>query len=194
MSSLLTVSLALLALYLLKNLLSYDYGRPPLPPGPRRLPFIGNLLDWPLSRDWLTFTKWAEKYGLCQFTCCHFFVMMTITSYAAGDIVHADVAGTHMIILNSADYAYSLLDEKGAIYSERPMVHVLGKLIGWESSLSLMGPGQRFRDTRRLLQQEMGSRDALEKYIPMMEAEIRRFLVSLVNEPHADKLRAKTRR
>lgn len=35
----------------------------PLPPGPRRLPFVGNIRDWPAEQEWLTFTEWGNKYG-----------------------------------------------------------------------------------------------------------------------------------
>ena len=50
-------------------LLSYTiYGRLhskalQLPPGPRRLPLIGNLLDMPSGRAWLTYAKWCRDYG-----------------------------------------------------------------------------------------------------------------------------------
>ncbi|KAK0222553.1 cytochrome P450 [Armillaria nabsnona] len=35
----------------------------PFPPGPRGLPLLGNLLDMPSQKEWLTFAKWGEKYG-----------------------------------------------------------------------------------------------------------------------------------
>ena len=35
----------------------------PFPPGPKGLPIIGNLLDMPADREWLTFAKWNELYG-----------------------------------------------------------------------------------------------------------------------------------
>jgi hypothetical protein len=34
-----------------------------LPPGPAGYPFIGNILDWPASKAWETFPKWAQLYG-----------------------------------------------------------------------------------------------------------------------------------
>lgn len=33
------------------------------PPGPKGLPFIGNVADFPTSHEWLTFSKWGEHYG-----------------------------------------------------------------------------------------------------------------------------------
>ena len=38
-----------------------------LPPGPKGLPLVGNILDMPSEKEWLTFTRWGELYGmLCR--------------------------------------------------------------------------------------------------------------------------------
>ena len=36
-----------------------------LPPGPKKLPFIGNLLAMPTRAEWETFTKWGKEYSPC---------------------------------------------------------------------------------------------------------------------------------
>jgi hypothetical protein len=36
----------------------------PLPPGPKRWPILGSLLDWPTGADqWDTFNQWRDQYG-----------------------------------------------------------------------------------------------------------------------------------
>ena len=35
-----------------------------LPPGPKKLPFIGNLLSMPSGAEWETFAKWGKEYSL----------------------------------------------------------------------------------------------------------------------------------
>jgi hypothetical protein len=34
-----------------------------LPPGPRGLPFIGNVLELPHSEPWLKYAEWSKRYG-----------------------------------------------------------------------------------------------------------------------------------
>jgi hypothetical protein len=38
-------------------------GRTPFPPGPRPLPFVGNAFDMDISKPWLTYANWKERYG-----------------------------------------------------------------------------------------------------------------------------------
>lgn len=48
----------------------HDYrrrGRLPYPPGPRRLPIIGNLLNIPTESSWLAYTRLAKKYGTSSY-------------------------------------------------------------------------------------------------------------------------------
>ena len=42
---------------------SSEFAAYPLPPGPKGLPIIGNLLDIPLENEWLTFANWGKRYG-----------------------------------------------------------------------------------------------------------------------------------
>lgn len=35
----------------------------PMPPGPRRVPIIGNALQMPREREWVKFAEWAKAYG-----------------------------------------------------------------------------------------------------------------------------------
>ena len=36
----------------------------PPPPGPKRLPFVGNLFNIPSSEEWVTYRKWTEESGM----------------------------------------------------------------------------------------------------------------------------------
>lgn len=56
------IVLALLSIYVLTKSIAKRRGHS-LPPGPRGLPIIGNLLDMPIELPWKVFAKWGEEYG-----------------------------------------------------------------------------------------------------------------------------------
>lgn len=69
------------------------------PPGPARLPLIGNLHQAPADAPWVTFDKWIQQYG---------------------PLVSADFGGTTVILIGDFETARDLLDKRANIYSSRP--------------------------------------------------------------------------
>ncbi|KAF9463769.1 cytochrome P450 [Collybia nuda] len=80
-----------------------------------------------------------------------------------------------MIIINSASIMEEL-DRKGAIYSDRPRLEMGGELVGYSETLVLIPYGPRFRAYRKHLSRFMGTPVAMERHIPLVEHETRRFL------------------
>ena len=65
----LATALILLCLIITRTVLRFTAwsdrtGGLPLPPGPRSLPFVGNLLDMPKSQPWRGFRDLCLKYGM----------------------------------------------------------------------------------------------------------------------------------
>lgn len=72
---------------------------PRLPPGPPRLPLIGNLHQAPTEAVWVTYQKWIDQYG---------------------PLVHLNLGGTSVILIGDHEIAKELLDKKANTYSSRP--------------------------------------------------------------------------
>ncbi|GJE86534.1 cytochrome P450 [Phanerochaete sordida] len=136
--------------------------RSPYPPGPRGLPLIGNVLDMPTSHEWRRFAEWGEKYG---------------------DIVYLNLLGQPMVILNSAPHASALLDKRGDVYSDRPVLAMSGELVGWSRSLVLLPYGERFRTYRRYIARWIGGHAQVARHVGLTEREADRLLLRLRDEP-----------
>ncbi|KAA1466861.1 CyP450 monooxygenase [Dentipellis sp. KUC8613] len=131
----LTVDAAALALGILVTTSMYlsrkkgPYANLPLPPGPKRKPVIGNLLDMPKDHEWLVYEKWGKEYN--------------------SDILHVDVFGTHIVIVNSAKIANELFEKRSSLYSDRPILRALTSILKLEWVLGFVPYGQKWRDVRK---------------------------------------------
>ena len=91
----------------------------PYPPGPQPLPLIGNLLDIPKGFSWLTYAQLSKKYGMS-----HLVVKLLLTERIPGDILCFRVFGRVIVVLNSIKASKDLLERRGDIYSDRPVIPI----------------------------------------------------------------------
>ncbi|KAH8105630.1 cytochrome P450 [Phellopilus nigrolimitatus] len=158
------VLLGCVGAYVLKRYLASGADHPPLPPGPKPKPIVGNLLDLPPpgTYEWLHWAKHKELYG---------------------PISSVTVMGQTIIILNELELANELLDKMSAVYSDRPVLVFGGIMVGWENALPLLRYGERFRMIRKTLHHTIGSNFAMRKYYDIEEREVRRFLLKVLLKP-----------
>ncbi|KZV60973.1 cytochrome P450 [Peniophora sp. CONT] len=101
-----------------------------LPPAPKALPFLGNLLDLASADVHVKARDWSREFD--------------------EDIISLNVMGNTMIILNSAQAASDLFEKRGAFYSDRPDMPMIVDLMGWDWTFALMRYGPRWKEHRRV--------------------------------------------
>ncbi|KAF7369886.1 Cytochrome p450 [Mycena sanguinolenta] len=133
-----------------------------LPPGPKGLPLIGNLLDVPKTQEWLTFIEMSRKYD--------------------SDIISLNLVGDTVIVLNSLRAVDDLLENKSGIYSDRPPFPMLNDLVGFHWNLGFMRYGPRWKEHRKVfLQQFQPSEVLLHRPVELQAA--RQLLQRLLDSP-----------
>ncbi|KAJ3968799.1 cytochrome P450 [Lentinula raphanica] len=134
-----------------------------LPPGPKPLPFIGNVLEIPTERPWIKYAEWGRIYG---------------------DVIHIKAFGQSMIVLNSAKAIFDLLERKGGLYADRPRVVMAGDMVGWNNSPFLGQSGSRHKEYRRLFAEVLSARK-VEEWRPLQQAKVIQLAAQLMESPDA---------
>lgn len=118
----------LVALAIRRKTQTKPVGRPL--PGPRGLPFIGNLHQLPKHRPWLKMAEWTRQYG---------------------PIYRLRLGFTEMVVIGSAPVAIELLEKRSAKYSSRPRLVMASELVSRGLRMTFMPYGDRWRRERKLL-------------------------------------------
>ncbi|KAF7354308.1 Cytochrome P450 [Mycena venus] len=89
----------------------------PLPPGPNKLPLIGNLLNLPREHQWEAYQNWSKELN--------------------SDIIHLDAAGTSIVILSSVEAIQDLFEKRSSLYSGRDSPAFMNPGDEWRSHRKL---------------------------------------------------------
>lgn len=111
----------ILALAPLIALVYLKWKRPsrlPLPPGPKRLPIVGNMFQMPLVKPWETYMEWSRKYGAPLLTLLFWFALLML--HGTGDIIFLQLPFQPTLVIGTAKAAFDLLEKRSHIYSDRP--------------------------------------------------------------------------
>jgi cytochrome P450 len=172
----------LAAVLFLRKLLS-NRGRR-YPPGPKGWSVIGNLLDMPKSHSWRVFSEMGDTYGMFMLYVRR---EMTDATYFQGDLIYLNVLGSPILVINSYETAIEMLDRKGLIYSNRPVL-VMAGLSGYHDGTVLMPYGPRYRNSRKLMQQYMGTKALTARFSNVFEEEMRRMVRRVLHNPRSETL------
>ncbi|WYZ44616.1 hypothetical protein EsH8_VII_001052 [Colletotrichum jinshuiense] len=159
------IGLILISFLAEKLLGSWKNGRGrPLPPGPKGLPFVGNINDLPKSGE-LEAHHWLKHKDLY------------------GPISSITVMGQTIVIINDAQLAFELLDKRSVKHSSRPKQLFAGEMVGWEQVTGMVPYGERFRIHRKNMSRIIGSKQVAAQYNKLQEAEVGHFLLHLLDDP-----------
>ncbi|KAF4619933.1 hypothetical protein D9613_004660 [Agrocybe pediades] len=112
---------------------SREQSRALYPPGPRRFPLLGNLLDLPTSFEWVTYARWCKELG--------------------SDIIYLHALGNDVVVLDSLEAIEDLLDKRSSTYSSRPRFPMTVEMMGCDWTFALLPYGTAWRDRRRMFAQ-----------------------------------------
>lgn len=140
---------------------SYDLK---LPPGPKPLPIVGNILDLPPRNGDAEYKYWLNYKD------------------AYGPISRATVFGQHFIILHDRKATNDLLVRTSSKTSGRPYVP-FAEMCGYTLLLNLLQYDDTFRLHRKFVHQQFGTKSIVSRFHDVLDMESHRFLFRILEDP-----------
>ncbi|KAH9165236.1 cytochrome P450 [Lactarius sanguifluus] len=131
-----------------------------LPPGPRGLPLIGDILHI-ADQEWLASPKRRDDYG---------------------EMMYISALGKGMLIINSQRVAIDLLEKRSTIYSDRPHYISMGDYLTKNLTFTLTPYGDLFRRLRRVAVEGF-SKPAAQHFYPIQNREAIMLALALMKSP-----------
>ena len=135
-----------------------------LPPGPKPLPILGNIKDFPPDgtpehEHWM---KHKDLYG---------------------GVSSVTVMGMTLVIIHDQKAAHELLELNASKTSGRPTMVMANKLCGYESIVLCQGYTPIVRRYRKYLHRALGTKTSAAEVLQGQEIEVNRQLVRALKEP-----------
>ncbi|KAL7794247.1 cytochrome P450 [Trichoderma ceciliae] len=143
-----------------------------LPPGPKGLPLIGNILDLPPKEtpDYEHWNSVANKYG---------------------PISSITVLGQTMIFITDKEATLEILEKKSSASSGRPIFQ-FSNYCGFGAFMSLLQLGKQLKSFRKIMHKGLGTRLLVAKYADIQELEVGRLLLRTLKAPQQIRQHLKT--
>ncbi|EUC67666.1 cytochrome P450 family protein [Rhizoctonia solani AG-3 Rhs1AP] len=130
---------------LVVRVIAWRIRRGRLPPGPPAHPIWGHSELLKSPRLHLIAAEWTKSFG---------------------GLITLHFMGTNTVIINSAAEAIELLDKGAATTSGRPREVMMGEVMGYNTSVGLHQPDERFRKLRRVMASALHA-TAVRSYQPI---------------------------
>ncbi|KAL1753007.1 cytochrome P450 [Schizophyllum commune] len=134
-----------------------------LPPGPPADPLVGHFRINPQHNAERVYLRWSKELK--------------------SDVIHLNILGQPLVVLNSLRAAVELLEKRGAIYSDRPQFAFF-EMIGWYEDLLLVGSSDpAFPALRGIFQSYFAKSTIQQKFGAPQTNEARKLVKRIVEDP-----------
>ncbi|GKU05619.1 unnamed protein product [Fusarium langsethiae] len=134
------------------------------PPGPKPLPIIGNIRDLPdgTTPEYQHWIKFKDLYG---------------------PISRVSIFGQSLVLLHDRDAANTILEKTSTKTSGRPQFIFGNEMCGYNQILSFQPYGKTFKQQRKLIHQQLGTKATASRFRDVQDVESRRLLLRILKSP-----------